>query len=1016
MEAGAEAHAILIVEEGAALCGGTGAEFRRGQALGAMEMLMGRRYAATVLAAAPTLVLQLRKPDAKPIVEKCWGTRAEIFKRKDLLEGVPLFAELEEDALLQLTVVLRREVYAHGTSICTEGRFADCLHLIVAGNVVVHSREHGRLTSLGPGSYFGEVGILAEQSWRTATVKADSDSCIDGSTECFRLRRRDVQHLLSSEQCAPALADSRAVYDARAAVRTSDDVREVIDKFYDALAVAGAVADADGKVSQKWGVSRGGYARLHMMITKILRSGFTDEEAEASARNDWAEDIVSFESGEKVNAALEAAKTQLRDLVSAAIETEGWGCLGEDRIDANEFIQACRDEIQLPESALDDETLEDIFACCEDAMPTYGAGVSGPEFANWLSGVCASDRAAVVTPAVAVAHALRKASKVEITKQGWERAFCRYHSGDLTDGSYNELGFDEFAVVIKALCDGYAPPAREKLRQIFRHVDASRSGKISSAVLCRWVNHAPMDQPMSVDSFAEGLFQLSHLWASKVESIDPSESDRDHQFLKWLLDAVTRVEGSGEDDGLNQRRLKRMDEIGPGANKAVKSRVPGFTKSEPVTEAASEPTQVATSIDSATDAATVDPGAAPVPTPPTRPHKKQVSHREPLFQWPHAHPSRKNTSRHKQPNPNLVARWGVGWDSSGVQGGTARAVSPRGKSSAVAAPATQRQQRQQESTVESVLIDMYSAAPRRQRTPDSDSAQQLWSTKHHPSSARQARRTTGSGGVSGRPPSALSAVHSMHTSVAASVHYTAAVIVPKAPFQKPITYAVLGRNNRGAAAYVPRRSTARPSTAPQQRVTIAPPPPSKQKGAATATVAAAVGPKRPTSTDIIFNSSARLRPQAASPRMGGNRRTPAEPVVTSARQQRPKTAAAAASGGRVSSRGSREEEHDLGLAWLAAGGAEGENLAGFFEINGKGGRCRPAAAAKQHVMAVGSRGAYRSGRPEVDGPRPTSGRPRPPPGWDRPAFKGRPKLTRQQVASLVTNGTLFNTETLTELG
>ena len=565
---GAEAHAILIVEEGAAMCGGTGAEFRRGQALGAMEMLMGRRHRATVRAAAPTVVLRLRKPDAKPVVEKCWGTRAEILKRKDLLVGVPLFAELEEDALLQLTIALRREVYAHGTSICTEGRFADCLRegttpcclglhesflrdlrvvtdIVVAGNVVVHSREHGRLTSLGPGSYFGEVGILAEQSWRTATVKADSDSCIDGSTECFRLHRRDVQHLLSSEQCAPALADARAVYDARAAVRTSDDVREIIDKFYDALAVAGAVADADGNVSQKWGVSQGGYARLHMMITKILRSGFTDEEAEASARNDWAEDIVSFESGEKVNAALEAAKTQLRGLVSAAIEREGWGCLGEDRIDADEFVRACRDEIQLPESALNDETLEDIFACCEDTGAYSGAGVSGSEFADWLNGMCAADRAAVVTPDVAVAIALRTASKVEITKQGWERAFCRFHSGDLTEG-YNELGFDEFAVLVKGLSPGRDPLAREKLRQIFRHVDASRSGRISSAALCRWVNHAPMDQPMSVDSFAEGMFQLSHLWATKVESIDSNASDRDYHFLKWLLDAVTRVEGKSK--------------------------------------------------------------------------------------------------------------------------------------------------------------------------------------------------------------------------------------------------------------------------------------------------------------------------------------------------------------------------------------------------------------------------------------------------------------------------------------
>ena len=453
------------------------------------------------------------------------------------------------------------------------------------------------------------------------------------------------------------------------------------------------------------------------------------------------------------------------------------------------------------------------------------------------------------------------------------------------------------------------------------------------------------------------------------------------------------ITGNGEDDGENQRRLKRMDEIGPGANKPVTARAVEAVVA-PAAEPAAEPAPEATSsaVPAVTVTAVVMPATAPVPAPPTRPHKEQLR-REPLFEWPQQRTYQNRTSRDKELNPNQIFY-------SKHRPGTARAASPRGQPAAAVAPSTQRNQQKQDGTVVSVL-GVYSAAPRRRRqqTPDSDSALHLWSTKHHPSSARQARRTAGSGGVSGRPPSA-------HINVAKGTHHN-----PR------MSMLSVRPNACSAHVNVPASyssSTARPSTAPQQRVTIAVPPPSEKDAVAGALV---VEPKRPTSTDIVFNSSNRLplRPQTASPCMqGGRKRIPAQPVVTSARQQRSMTAAAASSG-RASSRDHREEELDLGLAWLAAAGTEGEDLTRFFEVTGMGGRCRPAAAARQHVIAVDSRGAYRSGRPEANGHRPNSGRPKPPPGWDKPAFMERPRLTRQQVADLITNGGLMTNGTLTEL-
>ena len=96
VQAGAEVDALLVVEQGRALHGSTGAESRRGQVVGAMEMLMGMQHRETVRAAERTVVLRIGQRDAKPIVERCWGTRAEILKRRDLLMSVPLFSKVDE--------------------------------------------------------------------------------------------------------------------------------------------------------------------------------------------------------------------------------------------------------------------------------------------------------------------------------------------------------------------------------------------------------------------------------------------------------------------------------------------------------------------------------------------------------------------------------------------------------------------------------------------------------------------------------------------------------------------------------------------------------------------------------------------------------------------------------------------------------------------------------------------------------------------------------------------------------
>ena len=967
VQAGAEVDALLVVEQGRALHGSTGAESRRGQVVGAMEMLMGMQHRETVRAAERTVVLRISLRDAKPIVERCWGTRAEILKRRDLLMSVPLFSKVDEHSLLQLTTALRREVFPHGSAICTEGQFADCMHIIVAGNVVVHTRAHGRLTTLGPRAYFGEMGILVNQSWRTATVRAESDSRIDGSTECFRLHRRDVQHLLDSDSCAAALAEARAAYDQRAASRQSDRVGFMVDQFFDILATP---VSSDGEAClQKRGVSQGGYTRLHMLVTKVLVSGLSDEEAEVSARNDWAEDIVSFEIGDRVNAALELAKTELRDLVSSDIQREGWGIIGEDRIDAHTFVGVCRDELAVQDSDLDDQVLADIFVRAESSV-LCGAGLSGPQFASWLSNVCDDHEGSVRTPVSSAAVALRKASQSEITKCGWERAFSRFS----TDG-LGEVRFEEFAVLVQGVGADPIKFPRSVLRQVFRHLDSSRSGRISSAQVYNWIENTPMEQLMSIRSFKEGLLQLSQLWAEQI-AVDVKSSDRDFRFLQWLFEAVTCVDGDGGDDG-SKRRLRRLDELEEegspqNAEQNAEQRPVQQPVQRPVQQPGQRPGQQPRQPQQAvtSSSSVVVPDIVLTDTPQqeaemskrTTPPKVAPKYRAPLFVSPRRRTASPQRPEAKDLNPNRIfcSKYVLGeraWTStcrSSMHNAAPPDDSPsraeqasRQEDASAVAIGVSGESTSQDFALEHVQPVYVSSDPRDQ-----------WSTKHHPSSSRQARRTTGSGRLIGR-----------------AEHCNA-----PPPYAVELAVRPNSCSDRQGRTYVEFKNEGnlqRPATAGAAR-----PATSKHVSLSVPTGRAPFSKRKSAVKDIVFTKTE-----------GAN--------MERAINHRPRPATAPVRRG-AAERAGGDQAFQLNSAWLAAGAKEqGPRLFNEFDIAGIRERTRPASAARMHVVGVESRGPMRSGRPDT---RPFSARPHSELMQQMIPIYGSPRLTRRQVEKLLECG------------
>jgi CRP-like cAMP-binding protein len=91
----------------------------------------------------------------------------------ELLQSVPLFAELEPKELGRLSGSFKERDFSAGETIATEGEGAAGFFVIDSGEAVVrvHGDERGRL---GPGDYFGDIAMI-DQGDRTATIEAVSD-------------------------------------------------------------------------------------------------------------------------------------------------------------------------------------------------------------------------------------------------------------------------------------------------------------------------------------------------------------------------------------------------------------------------------------------------------------------------------------------------------------------------------------------------------------------------------------------------------------------------------------------------------------------------------------------------------------------------------------------------------------------------------------------------------------------------------------------------------------------------
>src|SRR6184192_3772320 len=108
-----------------------------------------------------------------------------------VLKAVPLFASFPEDQLRMLTTMVTRRSAPRNTTIMSSGDATDSLYIVLSGRLkVMMSDSEGKEVILGPGEFFGEMGLIDDEP-RSASV-VTIEPC-----ELLSIAKRDFKRVLT---------------------------------------------------------------------------------------------------------------------------------------------------------------------------------------------------------------------------------------------------------------------------------------------------------------------------------------------------------------------------------------------------------------------------------------------------------------------------------------------------------------------------------------------------------------------------------------------------------------------------------------------------------------------------------------------------------------------------------------------------------------------------------------------------------------------------------------------------
>lgn len=93
------------------------------------------------------------------------------------LRRISLFSDLTPPEIAIVNTLLHEREYLSGEVIFDEGAIGQTIYFLLAGEVTICRQgrlEDGQLARLGPGEFFGELGLL-DDSLRTAQARAATD-------------------------------------------------------------------------------------------------------------------------------------------------------------------------------------------------------------------------------------------------------------------------------------------------------------------------------------------------------------------------------------------------------------------------------------------------------------------------------------------------------------------------------------------------------------------------------------------------------------------------------------------------------------------------------------------------------------------------------------------------------------------------------------------------------------------------------------------------------------------------
>ncbi|GBG07152.1 hypothetical protein PAT3040_01700 [Paenibacillus agaridevorans] len=113
-----------------------------------------------------------------------------------LLRNFPLFEQLDDEYLTEISKLCSKRVYTKGESIFLEGDEGDELYLVISGVIQIYQDNHSRdvvLSIFREGDFFGEMALLQNERVRSASART-----IEKSTLCI-LKKRHFIPLVNSK-------------------------------------------------------------------------------------------------------------------------------------------------------------------------------------------------------------------------------------------------------------------------------------------------------------------------------------------------------------------------------------------------------------------------------------------------------------------------------------------------------------------------------------------------------------------------------------------------------------------------------------------------------------------------------------------------------------------------------------------------------------------------------------------------------------------------------------------------